>query len=451
MRPPSEQLAGNRRRNPVFRRDDLAVASGLEVDVPVQENRFAEAPRVVEYLNVLRGFRMETQFHPAVDEVHRGLEHCPVEMEGPILLDSAELDEPEVVVQIRRRRTDALHVAPVPLQRGFPRHRMLPVVVPFQPVGEALVEPVKAEPLLAAGKEVLPDVAEPPLYLPPSLRGVRGRVDDCDPEAGGHLFGVGRLVTRPVVDVELLGQSPFFYALFEASFELRQVLREAEFRMGDQPGMVVHDGDEVALFPRPLAAGNAGAVEDVGLPHLIGVSRLEGAAVLLGASPSQIVPLEETVEGVHADSLPMSQQFFFPQFPDDPVGRQSPFVVFLDLPDRFPEGFPQNPVRPPVLPPGGEKPLDAVAGVPVVADPLLQGGFGHPRRCAVRDVVAPCGLLPEQPGPLPVVQTHPRDELRDESEAEGGNLQIFLVITHCSPPKIENFRWNGDTNPDPPR
>jgi hypothetical protein len=153
------------------------------------------------------------------------------------------------------------------------------VVDQFDPGLERGVEVLEGREFrrLDLGQELGAHRAEEALDLAAGVGGIRGRVDLADAEGGAGGGELSRDVDLAVVDVERLGEAAAQDRHLEDPFEPGQVLFEEELAVGDQPGVVVDEGEErrPTVLARALGVGQVGADEHVALPEGVGRVSLE--------------------------------------------------------------------------------------------------------------------------------------------------------------------------------
>jgi hypothetical protein len=103
-------------------------------------------------------------------------------------------------------------------------------------------------------------------------------VNQCNCQRSGRELQLAGAEGRSIVDVELSWQSPLPKRLGEAVHEGGQPLGRIKPSVGNQPGMVVDEGDQIAFTLFPAAEKNR-AVHDIGLPQIVGRFRFEYAPV----------------------------------------------------------------------------------------------------------------------------------------------------------------------------
>ena len=203
-----------------------------------------------------------------------------------------------------------------PLQRRRPGRGVHPhVVLVLDPGGEPAVELLQAVRHPAAGgglavggdldQELPPHCLEKPFDFAASLRPVRRRVSDPDAQLrAGHR---DRLIdeARPVINVGRARQAPRRDRALERRGQVQRVLAPPPPVPGDEPGMIVQEGDQVGL-PSP----DERAVQDVAGPQHVRGLGLEpaehhgparGGQVLAGEMPLQRALRRRVPGGGHHD------------------------------------------------------------------------------------------------------------------------------------------------------
>jgi len=120
-----------------------------------------------------------------------------------------------------------------------------------------------------------------------------------DAEAGtGVLEAVGS-EHGAVVHVELSGEAPSLQGVEQAVAEGVGILAQVELGVGDEAGVVVDEGEEIALS-EPADVDYAGAVEAIGLPQVVGELGFEASAILGRCALSvEAVALEDAVDALN--------------------------------------------------------------------------------------------------------------------------------------------------------
>ena len=81
-----------------------------------------------------------------------------------------------------------------------------------------------------------------------------------------------------IIDVEFYRESPFSQGSGDGIEKWHQCLRVIELPMGNNPGMIIDEGDQVALAQLAIVK-QMRAVHDIRLPHIIGQLRFKFAPV----------------------------------------------------------------------------------------------------------------------------------------------------------------------------
>ena len=202
----------------------------------------------------------------------------------------------EVFVQIGRRFADQFQVMGEAFKGGLRGGRMwAAVILLVQPVAERLIQLLQG---LAGkqGENLAADRAEESFDLPSALRGIGWGVGKSYPQAGADLLQVPGAESSTIVDIEFARQSPGGERTAERLQPTGKILGKIKCPMGDQPGVVVEKGDQVALAPLPIHQ-NLGTMHDIRLPDVIGELRLEPAPVngVAAGSPGEPRPLQNPV------------------------------------------------------------------------------------------------------------------------------------------------------------
>ena len=105
------------------------------------------------------------------------------------------------------------------------------------------------------------------------------RVDEHGAEAHADGGELGRRVVRAVVDINGLGHAALVDGGLEAIDEVGRAIVGVEGAVGHHARRIVDETDEEG-FDGLAGNANEGAVEGVGLPHVIGMGLGEGEARL---------------------------------------------------------------------------------------------------------------------------------------------------------------------------
>lgn len=336
----------------------------------VEANEESLRDLVLEDFDALALALVEEERDGLTDEPHGSLVVTAEEGDGAVLGDLAPDGNAEVVPEVLRRRPEEGDLGKVAGDRRLSGRRMDAfVVLPVDPFRKELVESLEREVVGEDRQELLADGEEEALDLAATFGDIGPRVEEGDAElAAGVREGV-RLEGGAVVDIEPAGEPALLEGRDQAVAEAIEVLREIELGMGDKPGMVVDDGEEVAL-PELAVEDDVRAVHAVGLPHIVRHLGLEAAAVF--GQPRvllEAMPFEEAVETVlrrplvrRVENLPAPRQLH--------EDRQTDGRVLLAEHDEggFELGV-ENPARSEVFPWAGFEGFDPSPRLLVKRDP----------------------------------------------------------------------------------
>lgn len=277
------------------------------IDDLVESDEEALGDLVLDDLDALRIALVEEKRDGLADEAHGGFEVAPEEGDGAVLGDLPADGDAEVVAQVLGRGPEQGDLGEEAGHRRLARRAVdALVVLPVDPFREELVEPLEREPVGKGRQELLPDGEEEALDLAAPFRDVGPRMEEGDAEPAA---GVGERVGpegRAVVDIEPAGETALLEGRDEAVAEAVEALGEIELGVGDEPGVVVEDGEEIGL-PELAFVDDLGTVHAVRLPQVVGQLGLETAAVFRKPRVLlEAVPLEEPVEAVLRGSLSRS-------------------------------------------------------------------------------------------------------------------------------------------------
>ena len=90
-------------------------------------------------------------------------------------------------------------------------------------------------------------------------------MDQCNCQRSSGELQLAGAESRSVVDVQLSRQSPLTKRLGEAVHKGGNTLGRIKLGVGNQPGMIVDEGDQIAFAPFPTAEEHR-AMHDIGLP-----------------------------------------------------------------------------------------------------------------------------------------------------------------------------------------
>ena len=183
-----------------------------------------------------------------------------------------------------------------------------PVVLGLDPRGEQPIQLQQSGPVIDAGggeflgggvddfdAELITHGAKQPLDLAPSLRAVRGGMDQAYPEfrARPQQPAVGE--GRPVIDVHAGRDPAGGQRGLQGGAEAHGVLGEAETVAAQQPGMIIEEGEQIGFPP-----ADPRAVQSVPGPAVVGIFGLEPAEHLRGlpgGRADQLTPAEQPQQG----------------------------------------------------------------------------------------------------------------------------------------------------------
>jgi hypothetical protein len=100
-----------------------------------------------------------------------------------------------------------------------------------------------------------------------------------DAELGAHQGQVLGAVIGPIVHVQALGQPATQDGLLENRQEGGGILRQGEGRIGDHPGGIVDEGDQIGLALDAITDEDRRSVHHIAHPQLPGLLESEAAPV----------------------------------------------------------------------------------------------------------------------------------------------------------------------------
>ena len=97
-------------------------------------------------------------------------------------------------------------------------------------------------------QKAAPDRLEKSLAFSSSLRFVRARMGEMDPQASADTLQVVGRIDASIISVQVFRHSEFQNGFFQRIFQGIGFLFQVELGVGDDPGFLVQPGDEIELF-----------------------------------------------------------------------------------------------------------------------------------------------------------------------------------------------------------